>query len=259
MDIFIFIVILFVVLMFYSRRHKKREDAKALARANAIEDLKQEYPDTLFVSDAEDSYIGIAWENRQVIFGEIHGSPRHHNFAALKSAEVDIDGATVTVTAGSVKTNRGSQIAGAVVGGAVFGGIGVLVGGFTGSKSNNETQTVQTQVQSMSLVCRFTDRQHPIERISFFESPKPLPAKHKDIRGPADDLAYMHGLFATILDENVPAPELPPVKSSIESSATENSNTKVTDDLQKLWSLKEAGALTIEEYSSEKQRLLSRN
>lgn len=78
-------------------------------------------------------------------------------YAMVLSSEICEDGTTLS------KTNRGSQLAGAAVGGVLLGGLGAIVGGLSGS-----SRTVET-VRKLELVVTVNDAANPMRRLVFLE------------------------------------------------------------------------------------------
>jgi len=71
------------------------------------------------------------------------------------SSEVTVDGNSIS------KTERGNQLGGAVVGGLLFGGVGAVIGGLSGSKKNVE------QVNRIDLNIIINNTKSPIHRVCF--------------------------------------------------------------------------------------------
>lgn len=107
-----------------------------------------------------DSETGIAInENLQEIYlyNRFNGTNniRKIYYRDLLSSEIVCDGISVT------KTERGSQLGGALVGGAFFGGVGALIGGLSGS------QKTMQRVYSINLNILVNDTVKPIHTLTF--------------------------------------------------------------------------------------------
>lgn len=79
------------------------------------------------------------------------------SYGDIISSEIIEDSNTVT------KTQRGSQLGGAVVGGLLLGGVGAVVGGLSGKKKT------ETKVRMISLKVIINDTASPVHIISFLD------------------------------------------------------------------------------------------
>ena len=84
--------------------------------------------------------------------------PIVYNFDELIAVEVIKDDMSVT------KTNRGSQIASAAVGGILLGSAGLLLGGLSGSKRH------ESKISKLSLRLYTSDLAFPVQEIHFWDS-----------------------------------------------------------------------------------------
>lgn len=124
---------------------------------------------------------------------------RVFGFQQLVAVEIEKDGATLE------KTNRGSQIAGAAVGGALLGPVGLLIGGLSGSKRHEPT------VKRLVLKLYTNDLHTPVCNVTFLDHPTGLKGSHPIVVGAATRLEEWRARFLTILrvqqaDANTPVP-----------------------------------------------------
>lgn len=99
---------------------------------------------------------------RQICFvSSFNGNFQHRVYPARDILQVSVveDGITVTQT----KTSRASQIGGAIVGGALFGGVGALIGGLSGTK-NSVSSEMATAIELQIMV---NDAQNPVWVVPF--------------------------------------------------------------------------------------------
>jgi len=90
-------------------------------------------------------------------------------FSDVLSAEMFQDGASVT------KTVRSSQVAGALIGGLAFGGVGAIVGGLSGS-----TRTLKED-RRIELRLLVNDTRNPVHDVCFLEhESKPDSSLYRD-------------------------------------------------------------------------------
>lgn len=112
------------------------------------------------------------------------------DFGQLVAVEVEKDGVTID------KTNRGSQIAGAAVGGVLLGGLGLLLGGLTGSKRQ------VAKVQRLALKLYTNDLVTPVTKVIFFDHASGLQSTDDRVIKAATELDEWYGRFRTILQAN---------------------------------------------------------
>lgn len=113
--------------------------------------------------------------------------PEIYGFDQLMAVEVLKDGGSVH------KTNRGSQLAGAAMGGALLGPVGLLLGGVTGSRR------VENNVSRLSLKIFTDDLVSPVTEVCFFEHSGGMKADSIPVRVAMNQLDEWHGRFQTIL------------------------------------------------------------
>lgn len=158
------------------------------------------------------------------------------------TSEIFVDGETIT------KTARGSQLGGALIGGLALGGVGAIIGGLSGKTKSSE------KVKRVDLRITVNDTKSPLHDLNFM-----------DIEGKKDGIVYKsameqarhwHGLIAVLIktaDNEDERQERIEPSSNVESST----QTSLADELSKLSDLRDKGVLSDEEFSTQKQRLLS--
>lgn len=115
------------------------------------------------------------------------GVARVYKFDQLVAIEVDRNGTSIT------KTNRGSQAAGAAVGGLLLGPAGLLLGGLSGSKRNED------KVTRLSLRVFTNDFTNPSTEIVFGEYPGGSDPNSFAVKHDIQTLNEWYGRFQTIL------------------------------------------------------------
>ena len=190
--------------------------------------------DDLYVSSNRPiKCVGVSFQDRTVILG-IKASVFAYEFSKLTAVEMVENGATVT------HTNRGSQLLGAAVGGAVFGGLGAVVGGLSGSSRS------QSRIKSLYLKLTIDDPVLPVWLICFFNDstkngsdPDGLLVRTERLKR---ERMHAHLLNAMRQSQVAHAMPVPTIFSA--------------DRLRQFWDLKQAGILTKDEYEHQKVRLL---
>lgn len=161
-------------------------------------------------------------------------------FSGIIKAEVIQDGAQI------VKTNRGSQALGVAVGAIALGGVGALIGGLSGSS------TTRSGTKKLSLRVTVDSTSEPVHDIVFFESGSTGGTQSADgiLKDQSKQLAtfagYLEAAIRRAEEGRAPAPVVPlPLQDK-----------SVSDQIADLWKLKEIGALTQNEFDSQKAKLI---
>jgi hypothetical protein len=186
----------------------------------------------VYISPYNRGVLGLNRDGGEVVLGVVTASKRY-KLTDIATVEVLRDGASIT------STNRGSQLAGAALGGLAFGGVGMIVGGLSGSTRSQPT------IQSVSIKVIVDDRVAPVHVIEFFRSPAKggIDAGNPHIKPSLDQADRFHAFLVNALrSEAQPAATLPPPNTAAQ--------------IGKLWELKQVGALTEIEFASQKALLL---
>lgn len=175
--------------------------------------------------------IAVSANGKEVALGEVT-RPKSYPMTGIATVEVLKDGSSIT------STDRGSQAAGALLGGAALGGVGLLIGGLSGTKRN------KIMIHSLALKVVVEDRVYPVHLVSFFKArfKDGTDAHHKILKEPLDNLDRFHALMVTSLRKLGAAPPA--------------GSISVTDEIKKLWDLKIAGALSEDEFQAQKATLM---
>lgn len=191
MEVFIFIFILFLVISVVIGILKSNAEAASTKRNNEIVRTISDF--SAVVSFGGVNYSsGVAIDPSREKFAIIsinQESPKIFSFRDLVSVEVLKNEASITTT------NRGSQLAGAAVGGALLGPAGLLLGGLSGSKSN------QSLIKRLSLKIYTNDLIKPVYEICFFDASgtKGYNPDSFVLKRPLEELDEWYGRFQTIL------------------------------------------------------------
>ena len=151
---------------------------------------------------------------------------RIYNYSELLEYEILEDGNTIT------KGGLGS----AVVGGALFGGIGAVVGGLTGGKKSKEV------VRSLKVKIVLDNKIVPAEYIELFKKDGFV---YRAAKQEAEDIV---AILASISAEN---------EKNKESNNTPAVNNDSITEIKRYKELLDSGIITQEEFEKKKQELLN--
>jgi hypothetical protein len=235
------VVIIFVIFKFIA-------DSKA--QKNQVEMWKERYPNSdVHVSLEDNSFCVLDYDANAVVLGlklqrgglltpEL---PYEQTapFSAIRKVEIKSNGTTIA------STNRGSQAIGAAVGALAFGGVGAIIGGLSGSTTSTE------RVRNITLAITIDDRERPVHNITFLNwayDKKGLKSDHHMVRAASSAIESFAARVENAM--NKPSEGIRP------APALEESGKDTVELVRELWKLREAGALTQEEFQAEKERIL---
>ena len=144
------LLIVVIVLIFSSGRKKKTK--------KAFEVIPSFSPTHLFCSDDSATGVAIDTSQNKIAFSDQKRKIIVYDYRQIHSVETVIDGNAI------YKTNRGSQVIGAAVGGLLLGGAGLLIGALTGKKQKDE------KVSKISIRVGVSDMDKPSHEIIFYDS-----------------------------------------------------------------------------------------
>lgn len=162
-------------------------------------------------------------------------------YSDILRCEIHEDGTAIT------KTSRTSQVGGALIGQAVAGPVGALIGGLSGKRVE------ANEVNRVELRLVVNDVSSPTFSVTFLDRK----VKRKSIvyRLAANQARHWYALIEVIIRQADDAVQPRGVAAAAPSN--EVSSVHVADELRKLADLREAKILTEEEFQKQKQRILS--
>jgi hypothetical protein len=141
---------------------------------------------------------GLAFDDKRqklCLFSTANGLPLKFVAASdIVSASIFEDGEVIT------STNRGSQLGGAIVGGALFGGVGAVIGGLSGKT------TATNKVTRVELRIVINDTKRPMHDVAFMSLSDP--AQSGIYYPDASQLArHWHAILAVLIRRGDIAPQ----------------------------------------------------
>ena len=222
-------VVALAVIVMFMIFNAKQKDIDA-----ARNELSQHYPtDELYVTNGGKNAIGFNFADQTIVL-RAAGTDKVYPFSAVSGVEVIQNGVSIT------KTNRGSQLVGAAVGGLAFGGVGALIGGLSGS------QTTHHQTTNVAIKVTVDDNYHPVYTVPFVDmgaagvnpnNPRAQPAQEALAR------VHAHLINGMRRVQQTQAATLPPGAAA--------------GSLGKLFDMRQAGALSEEEFQQQKALILA--
>ncbi|BBW93657.1 hypothetical protein PS1M3_37440 [Pseudoalteromonas sp. PS1M3] len=164
------------------------------------------------------------------------------SYQDILSAEIFYDGNTVT------KTNRVSQIGGALIGGLALGGLGAVVGGLSGKKKSKK------EIEKIELRIIVNDKESPVQDIIF------LNTKCKEwtplFKESEKSVRHWFAIVSLLINEADKYDErnLKELKSL---SPIKENKSSLVESLNELNELFQKGILTEEEFYKAKQKTLN--
>lgn len=149
-------VILCVAAVIMGEKRRAEGRRKAEATEATVRTRRDFAPSDVYLSVQDQSGIAIDLENNKLMI--LRARAQHIiGFKQLISVELVEDNVSL------VKTSRGSQLAGVIVGGVLAGGVGAVIGGLSGSKRSSET------VRKISLQIVTDDFNKPNHEVTFLD------------------------------------------------------------------------------------------
>jgi hypothetical protein len=216
-------------------------------------ELENEFPGAkVHVSHNDNSFLVVDFETDLLVVGlqKVRGTilaqeqPYRSEvpFSGIVKAEVLKDGTQVA------STNRGSQALGAAVGAVAFGGVGAIIGGLSGSSTSS------SGTKRLSIQITIDDASKPIHEVTFYETERKKGGKRGEMF--FDQGAQQVAEFAAHIEAAMrkASKEEPQVTQATDASKADKS---LADQIGELWELKQAGALTQEEFETQKAKLMN--
>lgn len=141
--------------------------------------------------------VGIDIQRNLVVFASRDGSVTSYHFNDIVAVEALKDGQSLTVA------NRGSQMAGAAIGGLLLGPVGLLLGGLSGGSRSVE------KVSKLSLRLVTNDIISPVVEIVFLNWPLGggLTAEQPLLKDAARTMDEWYARFQTIVSRQMIEPK----------------------------------------------------
>ncbi|MGY2490087.1 hypothetical protein [Cupriavidus sp. CP313] len=205
-------------------------------------------PTFALIGDREQSgFLFDEAHDKVIVYCERGAQRAMYSFRDLMKSDLIDDGSSVT------STSRTSQLAGAIVGGVLFGGVGAIVGGLTGKKNNART------IKELALHIVVNDRAKPLFVIDVLALRKAV-ARDKvkaQVLHTQKAQALIAGLIKTADDEDR-AKEREQLVAIAAPKPAAPERLSFADEFMKLAKLRQEGALSEQEFTDLKAELIPR-
>lgn len=155
----------------------------------------------------------------------------------------------------TVLFSKSVSVRGAILGGVLAGGAGMVVGGLSGDTKQEKN------VSKVTIKIKIRDYSMPSLMIECFNSPELLGNKeiwstHKVYREELQNAQKIADYLSVIIDDVCKKEKTSP--SKVAQHKPSKNGASVADELAKLASLKEQGILTEDEFRTQKEKLLNK-
>lgn len=193
------------------RAAKEANERAAQLNSQALKAITQFSAEVLFVGGVEESGIGLDIAANRFAIVHPDKDTVICSFDDVVSVHLERDGETVH------QTDRGSQVAGAAVGAALLGGIGLIVGGLTGMSRTTR------KISKLSLKIYTTDVRAPVADVVFFARAKAVGPDDLELKARAAQAEEWYARFQAILRGPRTHTSLHPA-TSVERSASRSAD-----------------------------------
>src|SRR5690554_4944741 len=186
--------------------------------------------------------IAIDNNSKQIAIKEEEGSIKKYSYNDILGCEIIEDGETTY--------RKSSTIGRAIVGGFIAGGAGAVIGGLSGKEKENK------ELKTLDFKIVFKDTNKPSFKIRFFDAWEETANTKSSIK--LSDSVYGH-IFQKSLDKLTEWKDIIEIIiDNVDSKKKDSSvnTSSITDELTKLYELKEKGILTDEEFEQQKKKIL---
>lgn len=192
----------------------------------------------IYASPHDRGVLALNHETKRIVIGQVARYIKRP-WSDINAVEIEKNGQSIQ------QTNRGSQVMGAAVGAILLGPLGLLMGGMSGSKRQRE------RVNELSLKVMIDDRSAPVHRIMLFRMKgSGVDAKSRQLSEPARKMKHFHALLSNAVRSDHRSTFAPQAQENVIGTDTETR-------IEKLWELRQAGAITDMEFAAQKSVILS--
>jgi len=200
------------------------------------------------------SVIGLDEKNKKVcfldsnlktklpLFDRIEYSAQTYSYKDILESEIVIDGETIT------KVSRTSQVGRALIGAALAGGVGAVIGGLSGKSTSKE------KVKKIELKVIVKDMKNPVKIVTFLDESSPINKEDRRYKEAYEQVLHWHSLFKVLIEQS----DKEDTNNKQNQDNNDSSFLSVADEIRKLSELLKEGIITQEEFEIQKKKLLAK-
>lgn len=233
--------IITIILIAQARSAEKRANNQKTLE-ESLSEIPEFEPFKTFINPIQ-GMISIDEKSNRVVVKKMYEPSKIYYYKDILSCSVIEDDETVHQKS-TLRT-----VGGAVAGGILAGGAGLVVGGLSGKNAQKKL------TKNLDLKIVFKDTQNPSFIINFFDSME-VAAKAKGVR--LDDPTYGKNLKKALVEIKQWKDTIDVIIDRVDSESKIMTNTasSLSDELSKLHDLKTKGILSEEEFQQQKKKLL---
>ena len=221
---------------FYSPKSMNSQTSNINTISKNIKNLKNYQSSNMIYSHNNNYALSIDNTNNKICIANTT-TTKLYDYSDLLAAELIKDGESIT------KSERGSQVVGAVIGGILLGGAGAVIGGLSGKKTTTEV------INSLELKLTFSNSTYG-ERFTFFRKTN----KNDDTKS----YIYKANRWMDLMNTIILKTEKENHENSHKKIDPAPSNSfSIADEITKLKTLKDDGIITNAEFDAQKSKLLT--
>ena len=224
----------FIILAITGKKEEEKVDKLC------INELAQKGIHLNFQAKVQSGIIGMDQKNRKLIFIESNLSKPSYKIFAFEdiySCELLKDNVIVS------QKSTARTIGGAIIGDAIAGRAGMIVGGLSGGSHSKSIPSL------IELKIVIKDIKSPIYKMTFYN-------KNINISSQFGGLAYEAEVWKNRINLIIEEIDLETIDQEEGTDESFNGNQSLADELAKLHELKQKGILTEEEFNAQKKKLL---
>lgn len=234
MGLFLFILIVAFIGGIVGAIIKIRNDKKHKENAQSVFDNLPDFKaDNYYLSPTSGQSIGFDNTRKKICFLDRQQNPFVYDYSKILQSEIIVDGETI------LKQSTTGTIGRSILGGVLSGGVGAIIGGTTGTKTQTQN------ISSIDLKVIINDTKTPVFKINFLNlKTKKGSFIYKKAYGEVEN---WHGILSGLIRQG---------NTESENTKKEPENISVADEIKKMRELLDSGVLTNDEFEKQKTKLL---
>jgi hypothetical protein len=240
-----------LVISYLEQRIKKKDSKIKKEKRIKLFDLEGKLKNFTITQKYEscdlESFLLLDERNKKIGFAFVDSnSTEIYDYKDILASEIVEDGETVTIT------SRSTSISGAIIGGAIAGETGAIIGGLSGKTRS----TTETKIHKIDLKIVVNNTKLPNKIINFLTGKPDLVYENVGVKKDSPEykeaikyVNHWHSLFGLLIKQEQ--------TMQFEKKIEMNNYLSVAEEIKNLSELLKQGLLTQDEFDSQKHKLLS--